>query len=559
MSDNVNTKKPERQPTERARETAKARLLALEEFLQTTQQKMLSSGERTRLANQKAREIKVSIATFYRLLNRHNEGNGTTDALLPNSPGLKPGWQLLPLKTETIIGEEIDGFYLSPQRPRFSDLVHRIHSRCHIEGLKLPHLRTIKSRIATRRPDHIHRKRYGARAAKEKFSPIMGKLEAEHPLQIIQIDHTKVDLIVVDEHSGQPIGRPWLTLAIDIYTRMVVGFYLSFDPPSTTSLAICLAASVLDKTPWLASLGIKGEWPVQGIPEIIHVDNGKEFHSRPFETACERYAISIQHRPPRTPHYGGHIERLIGTLMGGVHALPGTTFSSVAEKNDYDSEQHATLTLTQLERWLMLEIVGKYHQKIHRSLDMPPIEKWRQSSRNWQPRSPKKPREFWIDFLPYEERQVRRDGIHLFNISYWSDALTSFLVNGEKVKVHYDPRNLAKVFVRGRAGDFLDIPYRNNLGRPAITLWEHRLARSQLQKAGRAAVDEALIFETIKEQRSCLETGSVTSSHARRKLALLQPTLTEQTDISKPSESEENPDFDPPVVTPIYDVRYFDD
>jgi len=118
---------------------------------------------------------------------------------------------------------------------------------------------------------------------------------------------------------------------------------------------------------------------------------------------------------------------------------------------------------------------------------------------------------------------------------------------------------LAKVFVRGRAGEFLDIPYRNNLGRPAITLWEHRLACSQLKKSGRAAVDETLIFETIKEQRSCTETGSVTGSLARRKPTLPQLTFTEETDTSKPSESEENPDFDPPVVTPIYRVREFND
>ena len=36
-------------------------------------------------------------------------------------------------------------------------------------------------------------------------------------------------------------------------------------------------------------------------------------------------------RPPGTPHFGGHIERLIGTQMGAVHLLPGTTFSNPPE------------------------------------------------------------------------------------------------------------------------------------------------------------------------------------------------------------------------------------
>jgi hypothetical protein len=35
--------------------------------------------------------------------------------------------------------------------------------------------------------------------------------------------------------------------------------------------------------------------------------------------------------------FGGHIERLIGTQMGKLHLLPGTTFSSPPERGDYDS------------------------------------------------------------------------------------------------------------------------------------------------------------------------------------------------------------------------------
>jgi Rhodopirellula transposase DDE domain len=41
-----------------------------------------------------------------------------------------------------------------------------------------------------------------------------------------------VDLIVVDEVTRTPIGRPVLTLAIDIHTRVATGFYLDLDYPS---------------------------------------------------------------------------------------------------------------------------------------------------------------------------------------------------------------------------------------------------------------------------------------------------------------------------------------
>lgn len=51
-----------------------------------------------------------------------------------------------------------------------------------------------------------------------------------------------------------------------------------------------------------------------------------EFHARAFERGCSEYQIDLQHRPPGTPRYGGHVERLIGTMMGAVHLLPGSSF-----------------------------------------------------------------------------------------------------------------------------------------------------------------------------------------------------------------------------------------
>jgi putative transposase len=49
-------------------------------------------------------------------------------------------------------------------------------------------------------------------------------------LEAVQIDHTEVDLFLVDETTREAMSvRPWLTLAIDVCTRMVVGFHLSMD------------------------------------------------------------------------------------------------------------------------------------------------------------------------------------------------------------------------------------------------------------------------------------------------------------------------------------------
>jgi putative transposase len=137
----------------------------------------------------------------------------------------------------------------------------------------------------------------------------------------VQIDHTLVDVIVVDSATRTPIQRPWLTLAIDVYSRCVVGFYLSLEPPSATSVAMCILHTALPKAPWLAARKIDETWPIQGIMKRLHLDNAKEFRSEALRRGCEQYGIEIDFRPVRTPHYGGHIERLIGTMMGQVHLL----------------------------------------------------------------------------------------------------------------------------------------------------------------------------------------------------------------------------------------------
>lgn len=47
-------------------------------------------------------------------------------------------------------------------------------------------------------------------------------------------------------------------------------------------------------------------------------------------------------------------------MMGAVHILPGTTFSNTKIRDGYASEQHAIFTLRELERWLAVEITGRY-------------------------------------------------------------------------------------------------------------------------------------------------------------------------------------------------------
>ena len=143
-----------------------------------------------------------------------------------------------------------------------------------------------------------------------------------------QIDRTLVDIHVVDDDRRQSVGRPWITLAMDVATRCILGFHLSLEAPGGASVAACIAHACLPKEKWLRALDIKAEWPLWGLPERTQADNAREFRTDALSRGCDKWGIRIDWRPVGRPHYGGHIERLIGTLMGRIHLLPGTTQSN---------------------------------------------------------------------------------------------------------------------------------------------------------------------------------------------------------------------------------------
>ena len=97
---------------------------------------------------------------------------------------------------------------------------------------------------------------------------------------MVQIDHTKADIFVVDEKTRLPIGRPWLTLVMDVFSRMATGIYLTMAALSRLSTSLCLLHSVFDKSAWLREREIREPWSVAGLPGTLHVDNGPDFRSR---------------------------------------------------------------------------------------------------------------------------------------------------------------------------------------------------------------------------------------------------------------------------------------
>lgn len=440
---------------------------------------------------------------------------GRTSALVPRKRGRRPGTTVISSEVEALIEEHLRRYYLRRERASLSRVVTEIRIACGQRGWQAPARRTIQRRLDAMDEHEVMKAREGAGAARRRFGSVPGKNRADLPLDVVQIDHTPADIILVDSFERKPIGRPWVTLAIDIATRMVSGYAVSFEAPSRLSVALCLTRAVAPKAELLADLDSNAPWPAQGKPRSIQVDNGRDFRSRAFQAACTEWGIDLVYRPPGRPHFGGHIERLIGTMMGAVHLLPGTTQSSVSAKGSYDAEAMAAMTLNEFDSWFALEIC-RYNNSVHSSLGCTPVAKWEALAAQMSGDIPFDMDAFRVSFLPSEKRLVRRDGIHLFDIRYWSDALAGRVGRkNDKVVVRYDPRDLSAVWVELEGGRCVEARYRN-LELPSVSLWEYREAMQKGRALGKKGTTETVLAELIHQQRQIEGESRVLTKAERR-------------------------------------------
>lgn len=413
-------------------------------------------AERKQHYEASARDLGISIRTLQRTVKKFVV-HKTVSALAAGKSGRPTGIRMLSPRVEEIIATNLRERWLKENRPALSDVMEHIKAECRAIQMPVPCSTTIRKRAEALNEYMRVKCREGAKAAKYKLQPMVGHIEAQQLLQAVQIDHTLADVLLVSELDPRVVvGRPWVTLAIDVASRMVVGVYITLEPPCAVSVGMCLTNALLPKSGLLEKLGVPGEWPVHGIMERIHTDNGREFHSEALQRGCAELGIDMQQRPVGSPHYGGIIERLIGTLMGKCRLLPGATQRNVPERGDYDAEGKAVMTLSQFTAFFVNEIVNVYHLSKHRTLDVPPLVKWHDLAQgqtvgrvlplgceHWQ---------LPVLFYPFAMRKIRRTGIELHTRHYWTDELTEWVGREEKCAIHYHPGDASKVYLLGPSG-----------------------------------------------------------------------------------------------------------
>ena len=191
-----------------------------------------------------AERLGLSVARVYWLI-RTFRAHPVTSSLLPHAPGQAIGARRLASAIDGRVEAAIDAIYLKPERPTMKRLFRLVRQECASAGLKPPSMKALRARVTARSLRERMKAREGAAAAGNQFRQVAIGLRTERPLQVVQIDHTKVDLMLVDDVTRVCIGRPWLTLVLDVHTRLVLGLYLSLEAPSATSVDLAVGQAAL--------------------------------------------------------------------------------------------------------------------------------------------------------------------------------------------------------------------------------------------------------------------------------------------------------------------------
>ncbi|MDQ8708324.1 DDE-type integrase/transposase/recombinase [Streptomyces sp. LHD-70] len=322
-----------------------------------------------------------------------------------------------------------------------------------------------------------------------RFTPTV----ALRPGEQVQIDTTRLDVLALYEDGS--LGRPELTIAVDVATRAILAAVLCPGGTQAVDAALLLAEMAVPhpaRPTWpdvlhfahnallpgerLLSLDERLEGaaarPVV-VPETVVVDRGKVFVSRAFTGACEALGISVQAAPPFAPTAKGIVERTFGSINTlFCQHLPGYTGSDVTRRGK-DVAREACYSVAQLQD-LLDEWLVHWHHRPHEGLRHPVL-----------PKTALSPNQMWaalvsvaghipvplsgadyLELLPVRWQAITEHGIRLHHRTYDHDLLgphrgkkSEVAARGGKWEVHTNPHDVRQIWVRLPDHGLTEIPW----------------------------------------------------------------------------------------------------
>ncbi len=416
----------------------------------------------------------ISVSTVRRWVKRYREKGlaGLADAQVRSDKGKS---RRLPPEAITLI----EGLALQTP-PRSMAAIHRqICTIAQERGWKPPSYDRVRHVIKNLDPALVTLAHQGAAAYREEFD-LLYRREATHANAMWQADHTPLNVWLLDE-AGKP-AKPYLTAIEDDYSRLIVGYRLSFQVATALTTALTLRQAIWRKD--------DPRWSACGIPSVFYTDHGSDFTSKHMEQVAGDIGMELVFSEKGVPRGRGKVEhffRSVDQLF--LQDVPG-----YAPKGYPEAE--ATLTLPAFEQRFRTWLLEDFHHRVHSETGDQPKERW--EAGGFVPRMPMSLEQLDLLLLTVAKtRRVQQDGIHFQNHRYMDTTLASFVK--EEVLIRYDPADMGEVhvFYQDR---FLCRAVCAELSDRKVTLKEIEKARTERRKQVRAELKtrEAMVHQYVE-------------------------------------------------------------
>jgi putative transposase len=490
--------------------------------------------------------------TVYRWILAYKQNHGCIQSIIPKFA--TRGQKARESKNWNLLWEYGKNAYLTLQRRKIRTAYNMMMSYAHdleITGECMSY-DTFWRKIIALNKREVDKARLGVSKTEKLYSITEGEFpHGDFVLQSVQIDHTPIDVLVVDNENRLVTTRPFLTIAFDTCSRCVLGYYISYDKPSLLSISMTLWNCIQNKQENLRKIlelfpelkedhklltAIEtSKWSeIYGLPRTLHLDNAKEFRCDDLQLFCLAYKINLQYRPINKPQFGARIERFLGTINQRLHAIPGTTFSNVKERDEYPSEKRSQYTIQELEARVLVQIV-EYHEDLHSELHTTPLAKWEENfssktkfrgiDRNLENISM---HQFLFDVLPSKLRTVQKSGVNIFGLEYANKKIERFIgevdnshKQPKRFRIRYDPRNILTIyFYNDHEKEYIPLMCTNRLiqrdfVKSSLSLWEWNAINITQNKTGKTQINTNRKVSFIKIQQKMDEITSGRTKSAR--------------------------------------------
>lgn len=411
---------------------------------------------------QVAVEAGVALRTARRWVARFREDG---PAGLGRQPRSDAGRRRLPADLVLLI----EGLALTRPRPSIASIHRRVTAVALKEGWKPPAYGSVRAIVRALGPALLTLAHEGAAAYRDRFE-LVHRHRAERPNATWQADHTQLDVLILDTNGSHV--RPWLTTVLDDHSRAVAGYTVFVGAPSALNTSLALRQAIWRKA--------QPDWPVCGIPDVLHVDHGADFTSLHLEQAAADLRFQLIYSTVARPQGRGKVERLFRTINTELLAdLPGYL-------QDGKPATPPRLSLPELDAALAAFIYRTYHARVHQEIGATPIDAWRGDG--WIPRLPESLEALdTLLVMVAKPRVVHRDGIRFEGLRFTAPTLAAYV--GESVTIRYDPRDLGEIRVFHRNA-FLCRAINPKHAGSSVTLKEIQAARVAHRRALRQTINE---------------------------------------------------------------------